>query len=125
MSNITELVIDRSKWGYGALLVTGTDGDDNVGKMCCLGFLSKACGYSDQDLMGKGYPDCSWDMPHGFILENRVVRAGRGPMYDAAKINDDSGLTREEKEKQLTVLFAENGIVLTFVDGEVGSAGTP
>lgn len=48
-----KLIIDRSKWlrgtGDGTLL-------DHEGKMCCLGFFARACGYNDDQIVAHADP---------------------------------------------------------------------
>ena len=49
-----KLIIDRQNWirgGRDSLLRRGSDN-----KMCCLGFLAKACGFSDNDITGVPTP---------------------------------------------------------------------
>lgn len=97
---ITELVIDRAKWGKGALLT-------NEGKMCCLGFLSVACGYELP--LDTSYPfnywtdiDVKWRRPFGTLA------------LRASTIND-SDHSWVDKETMLIKLFAEDNIKLSFI----------
>lgn len=98
---VTELIIDRTRWGQAALL-------NNDGTMCCLGFLSKACGVSDDLLVGVAYPQLAWINRFG------VNKEFAGAVALAASINDSSQYTKEEKEIILIQLFKDNGIALTF-----------
>lgn len=123
---ITKLVIDRAKWGVGCLL----RGPNNLlnhdpagwgplrepGKMCCLGFLAKACGIPDEKLVDLGFPEASWSavpVPFRKLNDYDTVIAQQHPMYKATTIND-SEYPQEEKEKMLTELFAKEGIELSF-----------
>lgn len=117
MPPISELVIKRSEWGQGALRRL-----DN-GKMCCLGFLSKACGVPDSELFEHGcilaYPRYEWIDKYGLNAWAARLPWALPPSTLAglaAEINDSDVYTIAEKEEKLTKLFAENGIALTFVD---------
>lgn len=105
---IDKFTVIRSKWGQGRLLT-------NDGKMCCLGFLSKACGYSDKDLGTRSFPNSYWDrIPDKFRYAATAAYHARLATV-AAQINDlDAPLA--EKEAKLITLFAKNGITLTFED---------
>jgi hypothetical protein len=117
---ITELVIDRQKWGTGAL-------KNEDGTMCCLGFLSEACGYGDQlrhiDVKGidhgsVGLPNPLWiDVPPVFRDGHISEIATK-----AARINDSDRL-QDEKEEALFTLFKNNGIKLSFVGEPRGKYG--
>lgn len=111
---ITELVIDRSKWGTGAL-------ENEDGSMCCLGFLSKACGYTDlfvgrRPMNQMTYPRFEWDnVPEVFRdTMTRLPSDACTAWAEAAKINDGND-TWADKEVKLISLFAKHGIALTFV----------
>lgn len=131
---ISKLVIDRAKWGKGLLLT-----DD--GKMCCLGFLCKAAGLEDDDIIGRGYPkdagkglngglkekdinDKLAKIPDRFLgLEEYQGGYAYGPSLEdsagdvgisAAEINDDDDMPWTEKEYRLKILFKAHGIKLSF-----------
>lgn len=46
---IKQFTIDYNTWGEEFMR-------DDAGSMCCLGFLGKACGYKNADLLGEGLP---------------------------------------------------------------------
>jgi hypothetical protein len=102
---LTKFSIDRAWWGTGALLC-----DD--GKMCCLGHLAVACGYSKASLrkgdLDSGIPLHTWrKVPGPFRSLDSTVAA------KVASIND-APYKSHIKEKKLKELFKENGIRLTF-----------
>jgi len=100
---ITELVIDRARWGTSALL-------NKNGTMCCLGFFSKACGVPDEQMLNVSFPEYRWTYEFGLNKEF----AGLHAHTVAAKINDNDEYSKEQKEIMLIDLFAKNGITLSF-----------
>jgi hypothetical protein len=102
---IDKLEIDRARWGRNCLLSPY----DN--KMCCLGFLSKAYGAQDSEMRDVGYPLSPWEdiysIPRMFV--------GRTDFTCSATFINDSVIPAPERESQLTKLFADNGIALTFI----------
>lgn len=105
---VSELVINRAKWGERHLL-------NSDGTMCCLGFLSKACGVDDSLLLGKGFPLVEWTTKYGVNTEfTRPPSSNPLVASIAASINDGALYTKSEKEAQLITLFADNGITLSF-----------
>lgn len=105
---ITELIIDRAKWGTGSLLRSD-------GKMCCLGFLSKACGVPNELILHSGYPYYEWIKEFGLNKEFAAPIHSASRSTSAAIINDSTVLSNEVKEAKLIKLFADNGITLSFV----------
>jgi hypothetical protein len=109
---IKELIIDRARWGQSALL-------NKDGTMCCLGFLSKACGVHDEVMLDVALPRFDWIKEYNINKEfgigtalaiDRASAAGA-----AAKINDDNSISKSEKETKLIELFAKNNINLSFI----------
>lgn len=105
-ATITELLIDRSKWGRHAML--------NIRyNMCCLGFLAKACGYKDGQLVGRSAPYAEWTkVPKAF--RNTPSGLATAALDEAISINDSVTISAPNKETQLIKLFADNGIKLSF-----------
>lgn len=106
MPPVKELVIDRARWGQGKLKRF-----DN-GKMCCLGFLSLACGVPEARILNKAFPCSTWAEEYG-VNKEFVDRA-----EPAAGINDSTTKSYTQKEFELIDLFADNGITLSFI-GEI------
>lgn len=125
-----KLVIDRSKWHRGegsqgsALLRIGDE------KMCCLGFYALASGFSKEEIRGRHYPD-SLERPWACaILKSEADPANTCRLeafHDtpvvctelgrkAAWHNDRSDISGEEREAELTALFAENGVEVEFIN---------
>jgi hypothetical protein len=110
---ITELVIDRARWGQGALKRIDS------GKMCCLGFLAVACGVPEDELFFTGISgNSAMGMPRPEWAEKYGMPAGvtytLGWQTLAAEIND-SAIPMEDKEVKLIALFDDHGITLSFV----------
>ena len=91
-------------------------------KRCCLGFLAKDCGFSDEETIGHAALS-ELDKP---IESLSLVKDGLGTSYlvntskavDLMILNDKrlrDGFTYEEKKAQLKEQFAEIGYELTFV----------
>lgn len=108
---ITELVIDRAKWGKGSLHNTDCT-------KCCLGHLSTACGVPDSEMPadGKmGYPREAWVKKYGVPEQLAWTRQiSLSNTNQAAVINDNTD-PDEIKEPKLIRLFREHGIALSFV----------
>lgn len=113
---ITELVIDRARWGTHAL-------KNSDGTMCCLGFLSEACGYGGKLRHVDPYGvDCGIGLPRPeWVNVPETFRGGwpAGRWLDhgathAATINDSCLLSWADKESELISLFGKNGIKLSF-----------
>lgn len=117
-----EVTIDRSKWnraipkvdysqhfGLSALL-------NDQGNMCCLGFVCKALGLSDEQIVDRAYPQSTQlEIPH--LTEFHDVSYPKDTILScrAAAINDSPMIHSKKKEEQLKNLFLENDIKLTFV----------
>lgn len=107
---IKRLTIDRAKWGIGWLR------NYNTGKMCCLGFLGRACGVPSEILKGKGMPSDLSDVYNSCYPE--AFKGGKSDVTKAvelaAKVNDSECISWPEKEYRLKILFRAHGIRLTF-----------
>ena len=124
---MSKLVIDRSRWlrGLGGAL-EGSALLDDVGGMCCLGFLAESCGV---DLKSYSY-SCDRQAPYQLTLADRkklpeelfypsVNNDCSGWAFAAMELNDCSGALYEEnpeqREAELAEHFAKIGIELEFV----------
>ena len=127
------LTIDRSRWIYGdqgidtSLLLRAKDN-----KMCCLGFLAKACGASDDEIMELASPakipefkqgqwpdqlkpirenryfDEDYEWGHGLITNTKLCT-------DLMFVNDDKILNLQEREELITKFMLDAGVTVTFV----------
>lgn len=133
-----KFTIDRSKWrcgGDSSVTMRGV-GDTELlnpeGFMCCLGQVSKQCGVSDGELLERLTPRVlaheSAKKVSPFLVEikklKRYEEGDEDPLWHkratalcetAMNINDDMSRSDEEREKDLTNLFAANGYELEFV----------
>lgn len=126
-----KFIIDRSQWrcgsigphahgkGFARLL-------NAEGYYCCLGMISEQLGQTD-------LLDCAMpaDLEKDYLLVNKLrcyddYEDKEYDFYDdtdlslnAAKINDNSELTDEQRESQLIELFAKEGHEIQFI-GEYG-----
>lgn len=117
-----EVIIDRATWNraipkveyrqqFGLAALLNADGN-----MCCLGFVCKALGLSDEQIANRAYPQStSLKIPQ--LTEFRDVSFPKDTTLSctAAAINDSPAIPSKEKEKQLKNLFLEHDIKLTFV----------
>lgn len=115
---LKELVLDRETWLRG-------DYDKSVlrdadGRMCCLGFLGLACGVSPDKMLYVPMPDdmllddYSIPWPEGLLFE----RDGGGwrnskLCNQITTINDEAGVSDDERVAQLQPLFEKLGYRLT------------
>lgn len=112
---INKFFIDRARWGQNALKSTDT------GKMCCLGFLSVACGVPEEKLFDtnvsghrceRGFPNTHWfEVPKEF--RHGDGNPGADLADQAVEINDGE-YPDAYKEAQLIKLFGSVGIELIF-----------
>lgn len=107
------LTISRKKWlrgsGEGVLLQTGGER-----KMCCLGFLTRACGL--KGLGGKMMPaDLRVKIPGLVSYKISTGCANSGLGNKLAEINDDTNLTEKEREKRIREGFKKLGVKVKFV----------
>lgn len=115
--------IKRGFWGNGKNRQGGYL-LSNSGAMCCLGFYSLACGLKSDDILDA----C---MPEDVTRSNRQLKemawlneiANKKTKFNfantLARVNDEQSgkyKTEKAKEKRITKLFADNGIIVTFVD---------
>ena len=92
------------------------------GKMCCLGFLSLACGIAPQDIKGqvsigtlgkhlKGLlPEVLFQRDSDFGLKTTPRN-----YFSIESVNDNPALSEAERQKRLLELFRYIGIEVNFV----------
>jgi hypothetical protein len=116
MSEVTAFTVKRSQWlrgegGYYSRLLRESDK-----KMCCLGFLAKACGATDEQILNKSIPggvDPFDGWPRKLI--EHPDDGSPQPFWAMMSENDKSTWTINKEEK-LIEFFAKIGITLTFED---------
>ncbi len=122
-----KLVINRSMWLRGA-----SDGVSSLlrrsdNKMCCLGFYAKACGMSDGNIASYSTPD---DLPSPLRAHFKSISPwtfkNEGACNSIATLdlidaNDSTsyGLTEHCREDRIAKIFADHGVEVEFVDGDV------
>lgn len=117
-----KLTIDRTKWLRGEPISSKLL-SSRTGEMCCLGFFSKACGYSDDEIMDEGdpgtilnrtkYPDWIYDYTNR-ISDSTNDLISTNDMTNGVS-NDDGLCTEEWREKKIIEIFAEHGVEVEFV----------
>ena len=128
-----QFTVTRSEWirgGYGTSGLYVKKGKRGIGnpnhKRCCLGFFANACGIPDDQLMHSFSPanlsseDPSFPAEWIALIQNPHEPPEASENTDLCKklmsCNDDPELNDAEREGQLTVLFAELGHTVVFVD---------
>jgi hypothetical protein len=109
------VVIDRKKWRRGKI------GESNYlfanDKYCCLGFLSKAAGVSDERMKFKELPidldfipeSIKWTIEgnRSYFLSEDCILAYRANDYE---------MREEEREKKIVEIFERNGWQVKFIN---------
>jgi len=110
-----KVLINRENWCRGKIPEYGVSqllNDRN--NMCCLGFsCNQLHRIKKKEMLNMPFPDnISSLLPKNSVLLDGVIDSDFS--CQAAEINDRSGLPEKLRETQLTKLFAENDIELTF-----------
>ncbi len=119
-----KLIVNRSKWRSGDGMTqkrSSGKGEirllNNEGYMCCLGFACKQFGdLEDKHILHLDSPKQAYTAIEK--LSNHVFHdcvQNTSLSKQAMTINDDSLLTREEREKELKALFSKFHVDLSFV----------
>lgn len=118
-----KLIIDRSRWyrgqgGEGSGLLLGN------GHMCCLGFHALACGYTEEEIDGKQYPNAlryqvdRISHPAQWLFDRSPSLAGTRWESALAAINDTREVDDAIREAWLIEGFRVLGdIEVEFIDG--------
>ena len=124
-----KLVIDESKWLRGEGHEHSRLLREKDGKMCCLGFLALACGFSEKEIKGRGGPDNIYRSQYSFVSIHWNWLLGANHCSTdggrAMDINDhvlgsyygeshESPQGEEDRKDMLKRIFAKNGIDLSF-----------
>lgn len=118
-----KLTIDRKRWARGPNTAGNRLLCGENGRMCCLGFLSLALGYSEDQIRNRAMPaELAGPSPPVFAA---VDDNGCHFVRDAACFNDSPAFKEPAREAALTRLFAEHGggvkkIPTLFERGPVG-----
>ncbi len=123
MSEITKFTVVRERWQRGK-----SDGQllSMQGTRCCLGFLGRACGFTDEEMLCMGLPEeLHYDdfSPQTGSWPSSIVRfeADENGVHDTpltsriVKVNDDEWISDEGREQRLKELFREACIDVEFV----------
>lgn len=113
MKEVTELVIDRARWGTG--IEGGVLYSSDTKKMCCLGFLARAYGSKVKDITNKGFPS-DGQAPEAFCIGEHGPNVAARKAADA---NDNPDGRSRDREAAIRSIFANAGIKVKFV-GKLG-----
>lgn len=126
---VKSFTIDRSRWLRGDINTSTLRNDNNC--RCCLGFYLGACGVDDEHLTDVPFPADASLLAGGLPKEASwlVTNQGRDTLTDASTVdsrlckaitdaNDYATNSPSAREAEIARLFAEQGIEVTFVDGD-------
>jgi hypothetical protein len=106
---VVQVTVDRKKWLRGegdtySFLLRETDQ-----KMCCIGFLAKQIGASDEEIL-----NCSTLNQVHTNEANAYVDANGNDLAEAYRINDSDAYTDTNREELLVQLGKRMGVEFTF-----------
>jgi hypothetical protein len=115
-----KLIIDRNKWLRGEGFEASKLLRPADGKMCCLGMLALQSGATEDQISGRASPrkasEVAW--PKGLTTQDRDVD-GLG-LTDTCnllmEINDQYGITNDQREQDLVEIFQSIDIEVEFVN---------
>jgi len=113
------LTIDRAKWRTA----TSGKGDTRLlneeGFMCCLGFRCNQMGIPKKELLNKTSPSdlyMNWGIPDLIDMEFwKGIDFNTDFSNEAIRINDNSEITSEEREKKIKEHFKTKDIEVVFI----------
>lgn len=126
-----DLKIVRSRWARAGVTANGFSRMLNgQGNMCCLGFLGRTCGYSEDELRAKMNPSDvvlaanRKDLfPKGTFshidqsVDEKVFQPFMSSLTkELIATNDSHHLTEKDREEQITRLMMSLDVIVTFVD---------
>jgi hypothetical protein len=113
-----KFTVDRARWARGGIR-EGALLDPEDGSLCCLGFLAKAVGATDDDIRHyaapSDVPDLEW--PEGLLWDDPDHDRLRdtGVCDDIITANDNHLIADDtEREAKLREQFAQIGIEVEF-----------
>lgn len=116
-------IIDRSKWrcggdGFSAKGKGVTKLLNSDGYMCCLGQTSRQEGISDSDLLNRNNPSCVGKDVGPFATYCSKFNDYESTLLarDAIRINDNTEILNEERERRLIELFSRHDLELEFIN---------
>jgi hypothetical protein len=110
-------IVDRKTWARGTQVPAEAADDDEKnhllnsdGTRCCLGFLGKCVGVSDEDMLETALPD------NLSIVDFHKYPDVPDIIWGCfARANDSLSLTEEERESNIQALAKEYGFEFQFV----------
>lgn len=121
MNTLLKVVIDRAKWlrgtGNGTLL-RDQPGKPDIGKMCCLGFVAKAVGMSDEQITERGdISSCLGSKPQPESIKGLFISSDGSLNAEdlLIKANDGVNVPAKERERTIKRLGKAAGIAFSFI----------
>ncbi len=121
-----KVTVHESNWYRGRggdesrLLLAGSyNNDSHEGKMCCIGFLARACGVEDQEMLDVPATDGLDNVPEGMGWMVEYGSEGECMSSDEANriyaMNDRDDISDVERKSELKRLLAAHGVDMEFV----------
>lgn len=107
-----KLTIDRTKWLRGAGCEPSRLLRKEDGKMCCLGFYAKACGLTDDDIVGQPNPSGV----NRALPDEMLWLFGQQNNSDECLRLMEENDSSEVSESKISEIFAKNGVEVEFVN---------
>lgn len=105
-----KLTVHRPTWSRGrsSTLLSA------IGSRCCLGFLAKALGATDTEIVGYDTITSCSALQKSPVRDRLAAASGTEAML--VHVNDSCEIDDALREEELTKLFAHVGIEVTFTD---------
>lgn len=112
-NGLVPFTVKRSMWvrSKGKQVFNSGLRTDN-GKQCCMGFLAKQHGYTNEEISFREY---LYELKASDVVFNEEI-SSPAIQEDIAKLNDDPCDNPKRREAKLKKLFASVGYDVTFVD---------
>ena len=114
---LLDVIVSKKRWCRGLGCVRSALLCETSGKMCCIGFMARACGLKPKNIRGMaGLEDLPADAQNKSPLIKTAVENKEEHLTDAYMINDSEALTDKERIKALKPIGRKLGVNFTFAD---------
>ena len=117
-----EFIVKRSQWLRG-----GKDGNgdgavsrlrNSDGHKCCLGHVLTQCGLREEDIDDKRVPsEIDKKLEGEFAFFRTIISENdKYLMNEAMRVNDEYGISDQEREDNLKAIFGHTAFTIKFID---------